>query len=131
MISTGILFILGVDGWIGKIGGKEEMLLPWYAPFSIIIVGILCALPTMIFATEKELSKSSFRIRILLHFLLLFAIVSLAGYLFEWYRDVGDYVFVMSAFVVLYLLVWLGSVLLNRYDEALINRALEQMQDDE
>lgn len=131
MISIGILFAFGVDGLISKIGGRDRLILFWYTPFSIIITGILCALPTLIFNSESELSRSAFRIRIILHFLILFAVVSLAGYLFNWYDDVRDYLFVMGSYFMIYILVWIGSILLRRYDENLINQALQQIQDDE
>lgn len=131
MISVGILFAIGVDGAVNKIRGQEEAVWLWYTPFAVILTGFLCALPTFIFWIPKTWGKADFPIRIGIHFLILFGMVSLAGYFFGWYRYIGEYLFVMTAYVVIYLLVWIGSVLLMRHDENCINKRLESIRDEE
>ena len=47
MISTGILFGLGIQALINYLaGGKAEITWPWYIPLSVILTGFLCALAT-------------------------------------------------------------------------------------
>lgn len=131
MISVGILMAIGVDALIDRAGGQQELIMPWYTPFAIVFTGILCALPTFLFSSEKAYVKAAFYVRVFLHFLLLFGIVSLAGALFEWYHTIAGYLGMMASFLVIYLLVWLGSLVMVRLDEIYINAKLEQIRDDE
>ena len=49
MISTGILFGVGVQALIGWLTvGTESLAWPWYTPLSVIFTGFLCALGTLL-----------------------------------------------------------------------------------
>lgn len=129
MISTGILLIIGIEGLVYRIKGVE-FLLPWYMPFSIILTGVLCAVPTMIFTYNKD-SKINFKTKIGIHFLLLLMVVSMMGYMFHWYTNLLGYLIVILAYILIYVFVWIGTGFLYRHDENMINKALKDFHDED
>lgn len=129
MITTGIVFAVGLEGLYYHLIG-DDVVLCWYHPFSFILAGILAALPTLLF-TEKKMTKWGLRLRWVLHFMLLLTVISLMGYVFGWYTTLEGYMFVAAAFVLIYAAVVAGSIILIRREEALINRALEDIRDEE
>ena len=129
MITTGIVFAVGLEGLYYHLV-DDDIVLNWYHLFSFLLAGILGALPTLLF-TEKKLSKRALRLRWVLHFVLLLAVISLLGYIFGWYVTLEGYMFVAAAFVLIYTAVVAGSIILIRREEALINRALEDIRDEE
>ena len=130
MICTGILFIVGTEGVYYHLI-DDEMTLMWYHPFSFILAGILGALPTLLFSTNKEPSRTSMRVRWVLHFLLLFAVISLMGYIFNWYRTLTGYAFVAVGFVMIYAAVVTVSLIFIRHEESQINDALDSVRDED
>ncbi|MBO5283453.1 MAG: DUF3021 family protein, partial [Lachnospiraceae bacterium] len=80
---------------------------------------------------EEKLTKKQFLIRLFGHCLLLFGIVSLIGYLFHWYENLQQYLFVVFAYFAVYAFVWLASLWLGKLDEEKMNRALKEIQDTE
>ena len=129
MITTGIVFAVGLEGLYYHLI-DDDVVLCWYHMFSFILAGILGALPTLLF-TEKKVTKLGMRLRWVLHFVLLLAVISLMGYVFEWYTTLEGYMFVAAAFVLIYGAVVAGSIILIRREEALINRALDDIRDEE
>ena len=90
MISTGILFDLGIQALINYLaGGKAEITWPWYIPLSVILTGFLCALATALLIDREGEGRAFGKLAIVLHFLALFAVVAGFGWLFGWYEDVG------------------------------------------
>lgn len=57
----------------------------------------------------RKPDKKQFIVRLILHCVLLYGIVILAGYLFRWYGNVFEFVFVTSSFFLIYALVWLAT----------------------
>ena len=127
-ISTGIFFMIGIGGVITHLSGKSYSL-DWYHPLSIILISFLCALPTLLLE-EAQGGKSS-ALRIIMHCLSLFAIVSIAGYIFNWYTEISGYISVAVIFFVVYAFVWTASIWMNKVDENKINKALEKFRDEE
>ncbi|MBQ9199930.1 MAG: DUF3021 family protein [Lachnospiraceae bacterium] len=128
MISTGIFFMIGIGGVITHLSGGEYSL-AWYHPLSIIFISFLCSLPTLLLK-EADGGKSGI-LRIILHCLSLFVIVSVAGYIFKWYTDLSGYISVIIIFFVVYVFVWSSSIWMGKIDETKINKALEQFRDEE
>ncbi len=128
MISTGIFFMIGVGGVITHFTGGEFGL-EWYHPISIILISFLCSFPTLLLK-ESEGGRSS-ALRILLHFLSLLAIVSLAGLIFKWYSGFMSYLSLAMTFVIVYVFVWIGSMWMGKVDENKINKALENFHDED
>ena len=128
MISTGIFFMIGIGGVITHLSGGEYSL-AWYHPLSIIFISFLCSLPTLLLK-EADGGKSGI-LRIILHCLSLFVIVSVAGYIFKWYTDLSGYISVIIIFFVVYVFVWSSSIWMGKIDETKIKKALEQFRDEE
>lgn len=130
LISTAILFVIGVQGIVRHIQGKE-FALGWYYPISIILTGFFCALPTVIWLSGEELTKRQFIVRLVCHCIFLLSIVSLAGYLFHWYDGIQEYLCIALMYFAIYIFVWLTSLWMGRIDECKINTALKDIQDEE
>ena len=128
IISTGIFFMIGIGGVITHLSGGEFSL-DWYHPLSIILIGFLCALPT-VFLKEIDGNKSGFG-RIVLHFLCLLGVVSFAGRIFRWYTELSGYMSLVVTFIIVYVFVWLSSLWMGKVDENKINKALEDFHDEE
>ena len=124
----------------------DDITYSWYTLVSIIAAGLICAIPTLLLCTDEgvtnlvsngqfpkkaEHSRKWFHLRILCHFLLLYGIVSLLGYVFRWYGDMSEYGFTMIGFVLVYIFVWLFSIWIWKQEEDEINHALKDIQDEE
>lgn len=132
MISTGILFVIGAEGLAAHLMGQDFELV-WYDPLAIILVGFLCALPTLLLmsAWEEEDGKISFKMRVFLHCVTTFAIVSVAGRIFCWYSSLMQYLILVIMYFAVYIFVWTASIWYYKAEENKINHALESMQDEE
>ncbi len=129
-IATGILFLNGVNAVIQHFAGNDIILL-WYHPITIVLTGVLCALPTVLLRDADQWDRKKFIIRVSLHCLSLYAIVIAAGWLFGWYTDPESCVSVSIVFFIVYAFVWLSSHWLDKQDEKKINHALDTIRDEE
>ena len=129
MVSTGILFLLGVEGVICHFQ-EIEFELNWYLPISILLTGFFCSLPTLLFSNEN-LSGKKFWCYGALHCLMEFGIVTLAGWIFRWYTTREGYLVVMLFYFLIYGFVWMASIWMQKVDEDKINQALKEIQDEE
>ncbi|MCR4690506.1 MAG: DUF3021 domain-containing protein [Lachnospiraceae bacterium] len=132
MISTAILFGVGVQMLIYHLAyGTEDLHWPWYLPLTFVFSGFLCALPTMALLYDDEISAKQLGIREAIHFVLVGVLVSLCGYLFQWYETVAEYIPILIMYVVIYFFVWIATIWLMKRDEKMINAALEEIRDEE
>ena len=111
--------------------GISSLEMPWYIPLTIPLTAFLCALPSAILNDIDGLSKKQINFRIFLHFICLKLIVTIFGYLFCWYSSSLEYGVILIVFIVIYMSVWLINWWLGKRDEAIINRALKEIQDKE
>lgn len=131
MISTGILFMVGVDGLVSHLLGMSFEI-EWYDPFSIILTGLLCSIPTwLLLIWDEECSKRRFILQVFLHCLVILAIVSMMGWMFNWYSTLSQYFMVLTAYFAIYIFVWAATIWLHKTDENKINHALKNIQDEE
>lgn len=130
MISTGILFVAGIEGVVSHLMGKS-FALEWYAPFSMILTGFLCSLPTWLLILKEDSVKKRFIWNLILHCLALWAIVSIMGWIFRWYSRLGEYLFVAIGYFAVYVFVWVATIWLQRSEDNQINEALKNIQDEE
>ena len=132
MISTGILFGLGVQALIARLFGKDTVIeWPWYIPLSIILTGFLCALATLFLIDREGENIASGKGRILLHFIFLLIVVAGCGWLFGWYTDLTEFIVIAVMYVVIYAFVWISSLWMAKTDEKKINEAIKDIQDEE
>lgn len=132
MISTGILFGVGVQTAIQYLAsGKSSFQWQWYIPLSIILAGFLCALATLFLTYEEVSGKSVGYIKTIMHFIAVLAIVSLCGYLFGWYTSLDEFIPIVFMYVVIYAFVWISSTWIMKSDEKKINKAIDEIRDEE
>ena len=132
MISTGILFGLGIESLIGWIsGGGDQIRWPWYIPLTIIFTGFLCALASLFLIDEEGNDVTHAKGRIALHFVSLLAVVALCGWLFGWYEEFSEFAVIAVMYVLIYGFVWAGSLWMAKADEKKINEAIKDIRDEE
>ena len=130
IISTSILLLNGINMVIQHFAGND-LVLQWYHPITIVLTGILCAIPTILLRDSDQWDRRTFWRRVPLHCLLLYAVVAGAGWVFGWYRDAESLIGVSVIFFIIYVFVWLSSHWLDKQDEKKINHALDTIRDAE
>ena len=132
MISVGILLGMGLKTVVLYLINGEDMInWQWFIPISIVIMGFLCALPSLILYWVDENKKISAPLAEGLHCVAVFVIVSLGGYLFQWYTNLREYLFIVFLYVVIYGAVWAYTIWMWKSDEKKINRAIDEIRDEE
>ena len=126
-ISLGIFLAVGIAQTIMHFFGNTYAT-DWYFLLSVIFAGVLCSLPSLILYNEKI---KPFFIKILIHYILVFAAVSLLGWLFKWYTGFIDYAFVILIFVFVYVFVWVMAKWFYIKEDKEINTALDSIRDEE
>lgn len=127
IISTGVLFIISLSNLL--FDGNEPLSpeLPW----QIFLTGILGALPTFLFYFKNEPTKNQFRLRTVIHFIVIETVVMTEGVLFKWYEGlVGALVF-FAVVLAVYLFVWAYSYFMNMHLAKDINAALKRFNEDD
>lgn len=130
IISTSILFLNGINMVIQHFAGND-LTLQWYHPVTIVLTGILCALPTILLRDSDRWDRKTFWFRVSLHCLLLYAVILGAGWVFGWYDDVKSLISISVIFFIIYAFVWLSSHWLDKQDEKKINHVLDTIRDPE
>lgn len=132
MASTGILFLLGIEGGVYfLLGNGDRFSLAWYQPLAILLTGFLCSLAIRILPFDREVSKRAWIIYIAVHFLINLSIVLLMGYLAGWYEDCVSFLITVSFYIIIYAFVWAGMIWFGKHEERIINQALAKMHDEE
>ena len=126
-ISLGIFLAVGIAQTVMHFLGNTYST-EWYSLLSVIFAGVLCSLPSLILYNEKI---KPFFIKILIHFTLVFAAVSLLGWLFKWYSDIISYLFVILIFIFVYAFVWIMTKWFYVKEDKEINSALDSIRDEE
>ena len=130
MISFGIIVGLAIQGVVSH-AIEDSFDLMWYHPLSIVLAGFICTIPNLLLWSERELSKNRYYFRICLHFISLFIIVMLLGYVFKWYSVLEGAIWVAGEFVGIYAFVWIISGWLGLLNQRQINDALDSIRDEE
>ena len=132
MVSTAILFGMGVRTAVLFVTAGEYMISwQWYIPLSIVAVGFLCALVSLILYDDSMGGKVNMRMRICLHCLLVFTIVSLSGHFFGWYTNLTEYLLIVIMYIIIYAFVWISTAWMLKADEKKINDAISEIRDEE
>ncbi len=96
----------------------------------ILISGVLYDLPYLVFYAPRELDKRQWRIRKVLHFLLLEIVVIGSGhFLFQWLQDwdLIQHIVMVLMVLVVYLVVIFGSWERERMNAKAINQKLREL----
>jgi uncharacterized membrane protein YphA (DoxX/SURF4 family) len=70
-------------------------------------------------------------VKVVIHFICIFAAVSLFGLLFGWYTDLAGFLVIAVMIVIIYAFTWVATYWLLKSDENKINDALKDVRDDE
>ncbi|MCR4849850.1 MAG: DUF3021 domain-containing protein [Lachnospiraceae bacterium] len=131
MISTAVLFGMGIrTAILFLVAGQYMIEWQWYIPLSVVLVGFLCALASLVLYDETD-NESHQRLRVVIHFILVLGIVSLFGYLFDWYSDLTGYLIIAIMYVIIYTFVWISTLWMLKVDEKKINDAIDRIRDEE
>ena len=126
-ISVGIFLGVGIAQVIYHLIG--DVYAPeWYFTLSVLFTGLLCSLPSLLLC---DANAQNFKLRLAIHFCVLFIAVSLLGFLFKWYSNLFGYVVVMGIFICVYAFTWLAMLWIYKRDDKAINNALDSIRDKE
>lgn len=134
MISFAILVGIILEGLVCRVFGGEplsEFNLDWIQLVSVVLTGSVCSVPTVLFLTELEGSKKSVLMKIALHCVGLYAIVSLFGWLFKWFTNAAGFIMITVFFFLVYVFVWVVTLWFHKRDDNKINQALDGIRDAE
>lgn len=126
IITVGVLFITSLSNLIE--GNKT---IPSELPWQIILTGIIGAVPSFIFYFKKEPTKKQFRIRCIIHFIVIETLVMTEGALFCWYEEFLEAMVMFSIILLIYIFVWVYSYLMNLTLANDINNALKRINENE
>lgn len=126
-ISFGILVGLSIEGLVYQ----DNISLKWYHPISIVVAGVICAIPTFLFYSEKEMPREKYMVRIIIHFISLLAVVMMLGKFFRWYNQIDGALFVAGIYVCVYIFVWVATTWLGAVEGKHINKALDDIRDED
>ena len=110
--------------------GEFFMLESWQVP-AVILLGLLTALFTTCLLFTKDTERVRWNARIACHFVICGILVMVFGKLFGWYEGIAGAATMFVNFVVVYALVWIGNFFLIKKDEKQINKALDDIRDEE
>ncbi len=130
-VSTGILIAMSLEGVALHFIYGVKFSFEWYHPLSILVCGVLCAIVSAVWVDEKKLTRGQIIGKMILHFLLIYAIVMLSGYLFGWYDGPTGFCVISLACILVYNFVWVVSTWLGHKEETEINAALSSIRDEE
>ena len=126
-ISVGIFLCVGIAQLIYYLIG-DNFSLEWYFTLSVIFTGILCSLPSLLFFGDIV---KHFKLKLAIHFCILFISVSFLGFLFKWYTNFLEYAVAMGIFVCVYAFTWFAMSWIYKREDKQINAALDSIRDEE
>ena len=133
-ISFAIFVGIIIEGLVCCVFFGEDLAmfsLSWMQLLSVILTGTLCSVLTVIFLIGPDIPKNKYIVRIVLHCLGLYLIVSLFGWFFKWFTDLTGFIMVTIIFFLVYIFVWTVSLWLHKRDDNKINKALDDIRDEE
>lgn len=133
-ISFAIYVGIIIEGLVYAMKGDAltSFNLSWLQLVSVIVTGAVCSLPTIFWlVTDNDLPKNKYIVRIILHCIGLYAVVSLFGWIFKWYTQIDGFIMITIIFFLVYVFVWCVSLWFHKRDENQINKALEDIRDEE
>ena len=133
-ISFAVLVGIVIEGLIYCLFGGDpldEFKLSWIQLLSVVLTGAVCSVPTVIWLTDFDVPKNKFIVRLILHCIGLYAIVSVFGWIFNWYNKLDGFIFMTIIYFLVYIFVWVVSLWFHKRDVNKINKALDDIRDEE
>ena len=133
MVSFMVLCYISVLGLLALSGTDTGF--PWYIPGSIVLASFFCSLVTVLLLSDagdsKDESPAKYYIKLVAHFILLYALIMGFGYLFYWYRGTVGFILTSVVYVIIYAGTWVGTRLVFLHDDKIIGDALDKIRDEE
>lgn len=132
-ISFAIYVGIIIEGLVYAMKGDAltSFNLSWLQLVSVIITGAVCSLPTVFWLADTDIPKNKFTVRIILHCIGLYVIVSLFGWVFKWYLKIDGFIMMSVIYFLVYIFVWCVTLWFHKRDENKINKALDDIRDEE
>ena len=133
-ISFAIYVGIIIEGLVYAMKGDAlaSFNLSWLQLVSVILTGAVCSLPTVFWlVSDTDIPKNKFIVRIILHCIGLYAVVSLFGWVFKWYTQIDGFIMITIIYFLVYVFVWCVSLWFHKRDENQINKALDDIRDEE
>lgn len=133
-ISFAVLVGIVIEGLIYCLFGGDpldEFKLSWIQLLSVVLTGAVCSVPTVIWLTDFDVPKNKFIVRLILHCIGLYAIVSAFGWIFNWYNNLDGFIFMTIIYFLVYIFVWVVSLWFHKRDDNKINKALDDIRDED
>ena len=133
-ISFAIYVGIIIEGLVYAMKGDSlaSFNLSWLQLVSVILTGAVCSLPTIFWlVSDTDIPKNKFIVRIILHCIGLYAVVSLFGWVFKWYTQIVGFIMITLIYFLVYVFVWCVSLWFHKRDENQINKALDDIRDEE
>ncbi|MBR4430238.1 MAG: DUF3021 family protein [Clostridiales bacterium] len=126
-ISTGIFLGVGIAQLIYHLIG--DVYAPeWYFILSVLCTSVIFSLPSLFLVGDNV---KNFKLKLAIHFVILFIAVSFLGWLFGWYTNLLGYAIVIGIFVFVYAFTWILMMWIYMKDDKAINSALDAIRDKE
>lgn len=133
-ISFAILLGIILEGVVYLIfrgQSLEQFSLSWIQLLSIVLTGAVCSVPTVIWLTDNDIPRNKFIVQLILHCIGLYAIVAVFGRIFKWYSQANGFIMMTVIYFMVYVFVWLVSLWIHKRDDNKINKALDDIRDEE
>ena len=133
-ISFAIYVGIIIEGLVYAMKGDAltSFNLSWLQLVSVILTGAVCSLPTIFWlVSDTDIPKNKYIVRIILHCIGLYAVVSLFGWVFKWYTQIDGFIMITLIYFLVYVFVWCVSLWFHKRDENQINKALDDIRDEE
>lgn len=130
MIATGIVAVMSIEGIIYHLLG-DDFYLMWYHPVSILLAAAGCTIPSVFLTGFGEWPKSKFITRLLIHAIVLYIFIVGMGYIFHWYSVLSGFLTVSIGYALVYIFVWVATLWISKCDANVINKALDEIRDEE
>ncbi len=121
IITVAMLFVVSLANSIA--------LIKYYPDFMWVVMGTgaVTSIPTLLFYFKEEPTKLQARIRIVIHFCLIQAIVMTEGFLLGWYKNFPMALLVFAMITAVYLLTFLFSYITRTSTAKSINESLKKL----
>ena len=134
IISFAIFAGIIIEGLVNSVffgDDLSEFSLSWLQLLSVVLTGAICSVLTVLFFIDTNIDKNKFIVRIIFHCMSLYLVVSLFGWFFKWFTKPSGFIMMSVVFVLVYVFVWTVSLWIHKRDDAKINKALNDIRDEE
>lgn len=127
IITVGVLFCTSVSNLLVVADYSYPPEYPW----TVMLTGVVGAIPTFLFYFKKEPTKKQFYLRAVIHFIIMSTAVMCLGAWLKWYDNFIEALIIFGMIFAVYVFVWFFSYLSNYSVADKINSALEEINDND